>query len=467
MDKKLLLVIFPVVFTANIFLLDFNTTIIAMPSIIDEFDLSLRLASWIILSASIVMTAGLMPIGRIADLLSRKFFYILSLFISLLGIIFASYASNVYLLILSKTISAVGTTGTSIMMFVIVTATFPKKYQGLGLSIITTSVALGMMITPFIGGVLLDNYGWRFAFRIIGFIGIITVVMAFLFVPKMERQKIDLKSLDLIGMIYFILIMTLFVFIINDPFSFGFFSVLHIIMAIVFILLVVLFYRYENNHPKPILNFQNYKKPAYFWGSMSRMLGFTGFSVLMFLNPIFLQKIIGLSETSAGTILFYSGTGTVIASSISGRLSDKFGHRIFTVTGMILSASANLSLSFLANDFNVTLFTIFMFVNGFGIGMWMAPNMSAVLGSVEKDQYGSVSAYLNLIRNIGTTFGQSLAATILVIFLTSGAITVQLSEINSDSPDEVLSLFINGWRTTLIISSIIVFISSFASFKSK
>ena len=108
-----------------------------------------------------------------------------------------------------------------------------------------------------------------------------------------------------------------------------------------------------------------------------------------------------------------------------------------------------------------------MFVNGFGIGMWMAPNMSAVLGSVEKDQYGSVSAYLNLIRNIGTTFGQSLAATILVIFLTSGVITAQLSEINSDSPDEVLSLFINGWRTTLIISSIIVFISSFASFKSK
>ena len=97
----------------------------------------------------------------------------------------------------------------------------------------------------------------------------------------------------------------------------------------------------------------------------------------------------------------------------------------------------------------------------------MAPNMSAVLGSVEKDQYGSVSAYLNLIRNIGTTFGQSLAATILVIFLTSGVITAQLSEINSDSPDEVLSLFINGWRTTLIISSIIVFISSFASFKSK
>ena len=99
--------------------------------------------------------------------------------------------------------------------------------------------------------------------------------------------------------------------------------------------------------------------------------------------------------------------------------------------------------------------------------MWMAPNMSAVLSSVEKDQYGSVSAYLNLIRNIGTTFGQSLAATILVIFLTSGAITAQLSEINSDSPDEVLSLIINGWRTTLIISSIIVFISSFASFKSK
>jgi len=99
--------------------------------------------------------------------------------------------------------------------------------------------------------------------------------------------------------------------------------------------------------------------------------------------------------------------------------------------------------------------------------MWMAPNMSAVLSSVSKDQYGSVSAYLNLIRNVGTTIGQSLAATILVIFLTTGVITAQLSEINTDSSDEILSLFINGWRTTLIISSIIVFISSFASFKTK
>lgn len=467
MDKKLLLVVFPVVFTANIFLLDFNTTIIAIPSISDEFDLSLRLASWIILSASIIMTAFLMPIGRIADLVSRKLFYIISLIISLSGIISASYASDVYILILCKTISAVGTTGTSIMMFVIVTATFPKKYQGMGLSIITTSVALGMMITPFIGGVLLDNYGWRFAFRLIGFLGIFTVLMALLFVPKMEKPEIDRNSMDIIGMIYFILIMTLFVFIINDPLSFGFFSIIHILQIIIFLVLVMFFYKHENNHPKPILDFKNYKKPAYFWGSISRMFGFVGFSVLMFINPIFLQKVIGLSETSVGTTLFYSGTGTVIASAISGRLSDKFGHKIFTVTGMLLSAFANLSLSFIANDFDLTIFTIIMFINGFGIGMWMAPNMSAVLSSVTKDQYGSVSAYLNLIRNIGTTFGQSLAATIIIIFLASGSISIQLSDINSDSSEEILSLFINGWRTTLIISSIIVFISVFASYKTK
>ena len=81
MDKKLFLLIFPVVFTANIFLLDFNTTIIAIPSITDEFDLSLKVASWIILSASIISTALLMPIGRFADFMSRKLFYIFALII--------------------------------------------------------------------------------------------------------------------------------------------------------------------------------------------------------------------------------------------------------------------------------------------------------------------------------------------------------------------------------------------------
>jgi len=60
-----------------------------------------------------------------------------------------------------------------------------------------------------------------------------------------------------------------------------------------------------------------------------------------------------------------------------------------------------------------------------------------------------------------------LAATIIIIFLASGSISIQLSDINSDSSEEILSLFINGWRTTLIISSIIVFISVFASYKTK
>ena len=62
-------------------------------------------------------------------------------------------------------------------------------------------------------------------------------------------------------------------------------------------------------------------------------------------------------------------------------------------------------------------------------------------------------------------FGQSLAATILVLFIASNSLNIQLSEINSNSSEEVLGLFINGWRTTLIISSIIVLISVFASYK--
>ena len=137
MDKKLFFIVFPVIFTANIYLLDFNTTILAIPAMADEFDLSLKLASWIILSSSIVMTAFLMPIGRIADLLDRKFFYVLSLVIYLCGMMLASYSDNVYILIFFKTIAAIGSVGSSIMMFVVITSTFPKKYQGLGLSTVS------------------------------------------------------------------------------------------------------------------------------------------------------------------------------------------------------------------------------------------------------------------------------------------------------------------------------------------
>ena len=469
MQNKLYFVVIPVIFTALIYLLDFNTTILGISSMSDEFDLNLRLASWIILSSSIIMTAFLLPIGNLADLLNRKFFYMISLVIYLFGLLMSSYSSNVYMLILFKTISAIGSTGSSILMFVVITSTFPKKHQGLGLSIITTAVASGQMIGPLFAGFLLDNYGWRFAYQLIFGVGLFTLFMVIMFIPKLDRPKLEVKYMDTFGILYSMMFMTLFVFIINDPFNLGFYSFGNFLQIIIFIILIYLFYKREKKFNNPILILKNFSNPLYLWGTISRILGFTGFSILIFLNPIFLflQKVVGISESSSGLILFYSGTGTVIASSISGRLSDKFGHRIFMIIGMICSAFANIALSFLANDFNFILFTSLMFINGFGIGLWMAPNMSAVLKSVPENQYGSVSAYLNLIRNIGTTIGQSLAATILVIFLSSGITDVQLSDINSNSPDEILQLFRNGWRITLIISSIIVFISVLASYKTK
>ena len=467
MQNKLYFVVIPVIFTALIYLLDFNTTILGISSMSDEFDLNLRLTSWIILSSSIIMTAFLLPIGNLADLLNRKFFYIISLIIYLFGLLLSSFSSNVYMLILFKTISAIGSTGSSILMFVVITSTFPKKYQGLGLSIITTAVASGQMIGPLFAGFLLENYGWRFAYQLIFGMGLFTLLMVIMFVPKLDRPKLEVKHIDTFGIFYSLMFMTLFVFIINDPFNLGFYSLGNMLQIIIFIIFIYLFYKREKKFNNPILILKNFSNPLYLWGTISRILGFTGFSILIFLNPIFLQKVVGISESSSGLILFYSGTGTVIASSISGRLSDKFGHRIFMIIGMLCSAFANIILSFLANDFNFIFFTLLMFINGFGIGLWMAPNMSAVLKSVSENQYGSVSAYLNLIRNIGTTIGQSLAATILVIFLSSGITDVQLSDINSNSPDEILQLFRNGWRLTLIISSIIIFISVLASYKTK
>ena len=62
MDKKLFFIVFPVIFTANIYLLDFNTTVLAIPAMADEFDLSLKLASWIILSSFLTLQNIVEPV---------------------------------------------------------------------------------------------------------------------------------------------------------------------------------------------------------------------------------------------------------------------------------------------------------------------------------------------------------------------------------------------------------------------
>jgi MFS family permease len=216
-----------------------------------------------------------------------------------------------------------------------------------------------------------------------------------------------------------------------------------------------------------MINLRLFSNSTFTWSSITRLLGFVGSSAAFFLMPIFLQSFLGYQEIAAGMVMFVGAFGMGVASQFSGRLSDRFGFRSFTFIGLGMLVAAALMFSFFDGSTPAWVIMPVLFFNGLGMGMWMAPNMSATLGAVERQHYGSVSAFVNLVRNIGSVFGQALTSAIVAGVMLARGADVQLSELATSTNPAVKQAFVDGWRYAYLVLAAFTLMALYAAWKTR
>ena len=93
----------------------------------------------------------------------------------------------------------------------------------------------------------------------------------------------------------------------------------------------------------------------------------------------------------------------------------------------------------------------------------MAPNMSATISTVSRSDHGSVGAFLNLVRNVGSVIGQALATAIIAGIMLSRGTEVQLGELAHTTDASVTAAFLTGWRVTFLVLAMITAAALFAA----
>ncbi len=165
--------------------------------------------------------------------------------------------------------------------------------------------------------------------------------------------------------------------------------------------------------------------------------------------------------------MFVGALGMGLSSQLSGRLSDKYGFRIFTFLGIGTMLVMNILMSFFVADTTLFIVMPVLFINGLATGMWMAPNMSATLSTVSRGDYGSMSAFLNLVRNVGSVIGQALATAIIAGIMLSRGAEVQLSELADTTDVQVTDAFLAGWKLTFWVLAGFIVVALYAAAKTK
>jgi len=138
-----------------------------------------------------------------------------------------------------------------------------------------------------------------------------------------------------------------------------------------------------------------------------------------------------------------------IAAQAAGRLSDRFGYRPFGVGGFAVLMATALVFAFFDRSTSIWLIVPVLFINGLGMGMWSAPNISATMGAVPRSSYAVVGALSGLTRNLGNVSGQAITAAIIAGVLAARGFDIPLSQI-SDS-EGAANAFVAGWKYAYIV----------------
>jgi len=193
------------------------------------------------------------------------------------------------------------------------------------------------------------------------------------------------------------------------------------------VVLLVAFIWIELHVKDPLFSLGLFKIRAFAAGNASSFLASIARGGLQFMLIIWLQGIwlplhgynYDVTPLWAGIYLLPLLIGFVVMGPLSGWLSDRFGARLFSTTGMLIQATGFLLLTTLPTNFNYPWFALLLFMLGLGQGMFSSPNTSSVMSSVPAEQRGAASGMRSTFQNSGTLVSIGVFFSIITIGLAS------------------------------------------------
>ncbi len=396
------------------FLSALDQTIVStsLPIIVKDFD-ALEHLSWVITAYMLTSTITVPIYGKLSDMYGRKGFFLASIVIFLVGSMLCGTAQSMNQLIFFRALQGIGGGALMTNSFAIIADLFSAKERGKWQGLMGGVFGLSSIFGPILGGWFADNLSWRWNFYINLPLGILAFIGVLVLMPKI-KSSIEDKKIDYLGAVYLAMGLTALLLALSWGGAQYAWNSIQIILLFGFAFLSLSFFvSMENLVKNPILPMDLFKKPVFSVTILLTFLNAMGmFGVLSYI-PLFAQKVIGVSATNSGTIMFPMMFGMIAASVASGQIVAKtqryklvvgFGSLVVTLAMFFLSL-----MNASTTQFDLTWRMVLM---GLGLGCSM-PIFNIILqNSFDRSKIGVVTASTQLFRSVGGAVGVAMAGAI-------------------------------------------------------
>jgi EmrB/QacA subfamily drug resistance transporter len=424
-----------------------TSLIVALPTIAGDLAVNAILLSWVTTAYFLASAMFAVPLGKIADIYGMKKIFTYGIIVLTIASFLAALSPSPEFLVITRAFQGVASAMIFVTALAIIASVFPPQERGKAIGINITAGYAGLVMGPVLGGFLTQYLGWRSIFYLVVPLGLLVLALVF-WKMKGEWAGCVGEKLDYWGSLLYIIMLSLILV--------GFSTItgtLGMIMVIVGILGMAGFVIWELRVEHPVLDMSLFFKNRRFaFSNLAALISYIGLSTVAFLLSLYLQYIKGLDPNITGLILVVQTAFMVLISPFAGRLSDKYDPGKLASLGMGLITLGLVIFAYLTDETSLYVIIVGLAILGIGVGIFSAPNMNSIMGSVERRYFGVASATVSTMRLLGQTFGMGL---ILIIF----ALYIGAVQFNPQNYPELLDSIQVIYLITVILSVIAIFAS--------
>jgi len=395
--------------------LDISFVVLALPSIQNEFGVSLEESSWVINAWPFTFAAIVIIGGKVGDIYGRRKALMVGYFVFAVGSLLAIIAINVQLLQVARIIQGLGAALIVPGSLSILAETFKGKNQGLAIGLWGSVGALGLVLGPIISGTVVALFGWRFVFAINLPLAIIAGLMSkdipsgTVYPPK--SWKIDYWGIGLSVSCILLIVLGLMIGEStrwSSPITVGVFGIA--------VATIPLFVITQLKGSDPLVNREFFTNKTFLVGLFVRFSVSFAFVSVILMSNFYMQHFLGRNPAETGMLFLPVGICVVLATPFWGYVGDRWGNKMPMVLGMGLTSFAAALWLRLNGGSDYWDLLPSLVLGSIGGSAVFVTTTTACIHALGVERGGVSSGVMNMLQNVSAALG---VAAVSAVFLAS------------------------------------------------
>lgn len=396
--------------------LDLSVVNIAFPKIIESFDTTpLTTLTWVVSGYAVLFAAILTPAGRLADIVGRAKVFLWALAGFILASIACGAATTPEWLITARFAQGALAAGMIPAALGLIMSTTPPQQLIKAIGTWSAVAGFSAVIGPAIGGLLIEQFGWRSIFYINVPIGLALLAGGFRVLPRQQATGQG-KLPDIVGTVAFALAIGLVVTALTEGESWGWSSGRVVGLLTIGLALGLFAVLRSRTQASPAIATELWKSRPYAMVNLvSALFGVSMFAWLL-AAALLVTSIWNWSIMQAAGAMSIGAVSSMVTSIIAGGVTKPNVQRWLVVIGAAMFAACTAWMGSPALGSEPEFWAVWVptgILGGGGLGFTVTSLSSIAATSLPPMQFAAGVGMNLTARQVGGAFGTAMLAAIL------------------------------------------------------